>query len=480
MLFAGSPAAGTPEWGSFRGPSGSGIAPSALPGKLDPAVNLLWRRELETGYSSPVVAGEAVFLTAASPKDERLLVLCLERETGALSWRAEIEYDGSSRIGQNSPAAPTPATDGETVVALFHHVGLLAYDLDGRELWRNPLGAPYDIPHGISASPLLHRGKVVVQIDQDDGAKLVCVDAASGKLLWEVPREVTHGYSTPAVLDSGSTPAQVIANGARRIVSYDLGTGATRWWVDGAAWQAKAAPVLHGDLCLVNAFMVPTSEFGGPPSLPSFDEALAEHDADQSGTIGKAEWDLPVLQMAWAIFDLNEDQELDHRDYDYLQSAGSAVGGLFAVRTDGEGDVTRSHVQWLYDERRGLSDVIMPVVVGETLFQLRDGGILTAIEVGTGKVLKHERVGEPDEYFASPVAAGGRLLLASKSGQLSVVDASAEFAALSTTDLGEEIWSVPAIAGERVLVRSQKALYCFSTAEPAAAAEAAAEDPSEG
>jgi hypothetical protein len=137
-------------------------------------------------------------------------------------------------------------------------------------------------------------------------------------------------------------------------------------------------------------------------------------------------------------------------------------------------------VQWLYDERRGLSDVIMPVVVGETLFQLRDGGILTAIEVGTGKVLKHERVGEPDEYFASPVAAGGRLLLASKSGQLSVVDASAEFAALSTTDLGEEIWSVPAIAGERVLVRSQKALYCFSTAEPAAAAEAAAEDPSEG
>jgi hypothetical protein len=333
---------------------------------------------------------------------------------------------------------------------------------------------------------VLHGDRVVVQIDQDDGSRLACVDLEDGKLVWEVAREVTHGYSTPAILVPASGagdpgPVQVIANGARRIVSYDLASGEVLWWVDGAAWQVKAAPVLHGELCLVNAFMVPTSEFGAPAALPSLEQALAEHDADQSGTIGKAEWDLPVLQMAWAIFDLDDDGQLDPREYEYLLSAGSAVGGLFAIRTDGRGDVTKTHVQWLYDERRGLSDVLMPVVVGETLYQLRDGGILTAIDVANGAVQKHERVGEPDQYFASPVAAGGRLLIASKSGQLSVVEAGADFSALSTTDLGEEIWSVPAIAGERVFVRSQAALYCFSlapiSAQPGAAEPGAAPEP---
>ena len=476
------PLAGTPEWGAFRGPDGSGIASGTLPDKLDPEVNLLWRAELEPGYSSPVVAGDFVFLTAVDAREKQLLTVCLERETGKESWRALLEYDGAARVGQNSPAASTPVTDGEVVVALFHHLGLVAYDLDGRELWRNALGAPYNIPHGLSSSPVLHGDRVVVQIDQDDGSRLACVDLEDGKLVWEVAREVTHGYSTPAIRvpsagDSG--PVQVIANGARRIVSYDLQSGEVLWWVDGAAWQVKAAPVLHGELCLVNAFMVPTSEFGAPAALPSLEQALAEHDADQSGTIGKGEWDLPVLQMAWAIFDLDDDEQLDQREYAYLLSAGSAVGGLFAIRTDGRGDVTKTHVQWLYDERRGLSDLLMPVVVGETLYQLRDGGILTAIDLAKGEVQKHERVGEPDDYFASPVAAGGRLLIASKSGQLSVVEAGADFAALSTTDLGEEIWSVPAIAGERVFVRSQAALYCFSlapiSAQPGSAQPGAAE-----
>ena len=136
-----------------------------------------------------------------------------------------------------------------------------------------------------------------------------------------------------------------------------------------------------------------------------------------------------------------------------------------AVRLGGEGDVSESHKVWAYDKSRGLSDVLSPVLVEDNLFMLKEGGILTAMNARTGEIAKQERVGSPDRYFASPVAAGGRLLLASLGGQLSVVDAKADWEVVSTTDLEEELWSTPALAGELVIVRTQKALYCFFTEE---------------
>ena len=464
---------GTPEWGAFRGPNGSGVSATAsIPDGLDLERDLAWRKELPAGYSSPVVADGVVYLTAA--EGQQLMTLSLDASTGEELWRALIDYDGSRRIGQNSPAAPTPVTDGETVVALFHHVGLVAYDVDGRELWRNDLGAPFMIPHGLSSSPVLHGDRVVVQIDQDSTSRIVCVDLESGDKVWETERSGTHGYSTPTLLlpaEGSDAPAQVIANGALRITSYDLATGEELWWVGGSAWQVKTLPVLHGDTVLVNAFMVPSSEFGAPPMEQSFEELVAEKDANGNGTISLDEWNIDVLKMAFPIFDLNKDGELDAVDYDFLVSSGREDGALFAIRTDGRGDVTGSHVSWIYDQRRGMSDVVSPVIVGETLFQLRDGGVLTSMEVGSGEVVKQARVGSPDQYFASPVAAGGRLLLASKSGQLTAVEAVPEFEALWTVDLAEEVWSVPALTDERILVRSQTALYCF--AEGAGASEAA-------
>ena len=173
------------------------------------------------------------------------------------------------------------------------------------------------------------------------------------------------------------------------------------------------------------------------------------------------EWPLEVLQQAWFIFDLDEDLELDEDDYAYLLRAGKATGGLFAIRMGGEGDVTESHVVWRYDERRGLSDLISPVIVDDALFLLKGPGILTAMDVATGEVLKQGRVGESDQYYASPVAAGGRLITAGQSGQISVVDGGREWEVVSTVSFDEEIWSTPAIAGELVFVRSQQALYCF-------------------
>ena len=455
---------GSGDWTGFRGSDGTGVAPGgSVPASFDPEANLVWRSELPAGYSSPIVEGGYVYLTAAEGAE--LMTLCLEGETGVEDWVSYVEFDGV-RIGANSSAAPTPATDGERVYSLFHAVGLVAYDLDGKQLWHNPLGSPYNIPHGLATSPVVYDGRVLVQLDQDSGSHIACLEAASGKVLWDVERPgVTHGYSTPVVHQPAQGPAQVITSGAHRVVAYSLESGAELWWVTGSAWQVKAMPVLHGELCIVSAYMVPSSEFGVPPMTQTWEEALAERDTDGDGLIGKDEWDLGILQEAWFVFDLDDDEAFDQRDYEYLLSAGRANGGLFAVRLGGQGDITESHVAWRYGERKGLSDVITPLVLGDTLYMLKEGGILTALDVATGEIAKQGRIGGSDNYFASPVGAGDRLLAASLSGQLIVVGGGPEWEVLSTVDLDEQVWSTPAIAGDRVFVRSQEALYCFSAAE---------------
>lgn len=467
LLAVASPAytAGEPQWGGFRGANGSGTAVgAALPAKLDSAEHLLWQVALPKGYSSPVVAGGRVFTTGHEGK--KLFTLGFDAATGKELWRAEVEFEGK-RPGGNSYAAPTPATDGERVFALFHHVGMIAYDVAGKELWRNSLGAPYNIPHGLATSPVVHGDSVLLQLDQDGGSALVCLDAATGKERWRTVRDgALHSYATPSIYTPKEGAPQVIVSGSYEVAGYALATGEKLWWLSGTAWQSKAVPLFFEDLCIVSSYMPPSSEFGVPNLGQSFAEALAEKDKDADGQIGIGEWDHDVMKQTWFIWDLNSDEKLDEREYVYLQSTQTAKGGLFAIDLEVEGkplagDVTETHLAWQYDGRRGLSDVVSPVLVDGTVFLLKDGGLLTAIDARTGAVGKQARVGEPDQYFGSPVCADGRMLAASLSGQLSVLSGVAEWEVLSSTAVEGKVWSSPALAGGRIYVRAEGQLYCF-------------------
>ena len=453
----------TPEWGGFRGNNGAGLATSeALPDVLAVEETALWRTEVPAGYSSPTVAGSRVFLTAA--EGTQLLTLCLDRYSGEIRWTRELEFDGQ-RTGMNSPAAPSPVTDGERVYALFHNFGLVAYDLKGEQVWSVPM-EPFNIPHGMSTSPVLHAGLLVLQVDQDLGAYLLALDTETGEERWKVERPgVTHSYSTPAIYAPEEGSPQVVVSGSYQIAGYDLETGDKLWWVNGSAWQTKAVPVIAGDVCYVNAYMVPSSEFGMPKFNASWEEVLAERDADGDGKIARSEYEHEMLGQAWFIFDLDGDDLLDERDWEYLVSSGHATGGLFAIRLDGRGDVTETHLMWKFGDRRGLPDIPSPLVLGDTLFMIKEGGLLTAVDLATGEVVKQGRVGQPDQYSASPVGAAGRIITASGSGQLAVLTGSRDWEVVSVSNLDEEIWATPAIADGQVFVRSQSAIYCFQSLE---------------
>ncbi len=448
----------TPEWGGFRGNNGCGVATAKrLPDSLGEE-NIAWRTELPAGYSSPTIAGERLFLTGAA--DTKLSTLCLSRETGELLWKQELDFDGK-RPGQNSPAAPSPVTDGERVYALFHALGMVCYDVAGKELWRNPIGS-FDIPHGMSTSPLLHDDLVIVLVDQDQDSYLLALDKATGKERWKTKRPgVTHTYSTPAIWEPAEGPAQVVVSGSFEIAGYSVEDGSKTWWIGGSSWQTKAVPVISGDTCFVNAYMPASTEFGVPKVGGTFEEALDERDEDGDGKISRAEWPGDGIQMLWFLIDLDSDDMLDATDFAHLQATGTALGGLFGIRLGGQGDVSASNILWKYDSRRGLSDVTTPVLAGGALFVIREGGLLTAFDPATGEIAKQERIGESDNYYASPIAGDGKLFTASQNGLLGVVTAQADFEVLSVHDLGEIVWSTPAIAGGQVFVRTQAALYCF-------------------
>jgi len=452
-----------PEWGGFRGNNGCGVASSkAIPESLDPEETALWRVEVPSGYSSPIVAGERVFLTGVD--GEKLITLGLDRHSGDELWRREIDFDGR-KVGMNSSATPSPVTDGERVYVLFQAFGLAAYDVKGNELWQQKIG-PFDIPHGMATSPVLHGDVLVQVVDQDSGSYVAAYDKLTGKERWKVERQgVTHSYATPAIYAPKEGPAQVIVSGALQIKSYSVADGKLLWWVDGSAWQSKCVPVVVGDRCFVNAYMPSSSEIGLPSLQSSFADELAERDTDEDGQIGRDEWAGDMIQQVWFIFDLDGDEELGEADWEFMKAAGRSVGGLFSIDLTGEGDVTESHVEWRFGDRRGLPDCPTPLVMDGLLYVVKEGGLFTAIDAGSGEMVKQERIGSSDDYYASPVAGAGRIVTASLGGQLSVIEAGRAWRVLSVSDLEEKVWSTPAIADGQVFVRSQEALWCFASVE---------------
>ena len=155
------------EWARFRGPNGSGTSESTgLPTELG-AKNLLWRVGVPLGRSSPIVVKDRIYVTALEA--DKLLTLALDRHTGRMIWRRDINRDHANKIYVgNDTATPTPASDGENIYVFFPDLGLISFDAAGKERWRIQLG-PFDSFYGLSSSPVVHGHTVALVCDQRKG-----------------------------------------------------------------------------------------------------------------------------------------------------------------------------------------------------------------------------------------------------------------------------------------------------------------------
>jgi len=220
---------GAPSWPQFRGPNGQGVAEGDRPPtEFGAGTNLLWKIEVPGGVSSPCVWDDQIFLTAFSAG--KLETLALDRRDGRVRWQRVAPVEKIQRTTESgSPAAATPATDGKHGYVYFASFGLLAYGLDGRELWRKPMPLP-NSTYTSGTSPMLAGNRLIQNCDQEEGRSfLLAVDCRNGRTLWQTPRpDFATSYSTPVVWKHGGVEEIVVA-GSLRVVGYSVIDGKEKW-----------------------------------------------------------------------------------------------------------------------------------------------------------------------------------------------------------------------------------------------------------
>lgn len=441
------------DWPRFRGPQGSGLsASSKAPAEFGPEKNLAWKVSVAPGHSSPVVCGNQLYITSF---DEGVLrTHAFDTRTGKALWSGELPRSRKAKQNMlNNAASPTPLCDSNGVIVYFGDFGLAAWTVDGKANWRVPLPALVN-NHGMSSSPVL-GGNMVVQVHASDmGSQVIGVRRESGKEVW---REKLFGvtYSTPAVTPDG----QVIVVSTGEAVAFDLETGKRRWWVARVPYQPKSSPILSGDGKQAY-FAVLSVDEGSKAALSSYEKLLEQFDVNGDGqiTIGEMR-ERKGPAGAFAQIDMNGDGVFTKQEQEEVMRISEAPHLAAAVATAGSGDQT-GKLRWSL--RKGVPNVASPILVGEVLYLFKEGGVLTAVRAADGAVLKEGRISAGfGAVYSSPIAAGNRLYIANQQGKVTVLKAAPEWEVLAVNDLGEECFATPAVADDRIFVRTATTLWCF-------------------
>jgi outer membrane protein assembly factor BamB len=445
------------DWLQFRGPNASGVSTSTgLPVEFGPDKNVVWRTPIPPGQSSPAVAGDRIFLTAA--EDNKLFTLALDRATGRILWRREVPRPrpGKKRA-VHAEAAPSPASDGRNVYAFFDRFGLISFGPDGNERWNVPLG-PFTGPFDMASSPILAGNTLLQLCDAETGSFLIAIDTATGKVKWRKERpEATRSSTTPVIYHPANGPAEVLVSGAYRLTAYSVETGEEVWRVGGLTWQLVPTPVLAKDAI----YVVGLSNGRDAENLPTFAEMLKRLDKNHDGKLSKDEFNDPSMFKNWNEVDLDGSGYVEEHDWEIYRARRAAQDGLIAFRLGGKGDMTSQNFLWRYT--KALPAVPSPLLYQNVLYLVKDGGILTSLDPRSGQVLKQGRIkGAMGQYFSSPVAADGKIYTASVDGKVSVLKAGGEWELLKVNDLGEECNATPAIVDGKIYLRTTNALYCFA------------------
>ena len=386
------------NWPRFRGPDGSGFSPkAAAPTAWDESAktNVLWKSAIPLpGFNSPIVWGDRVFISGGDAKKRE--VYCYNAADGKLVWQRAIEnVPGSPAkapevLEQTGMAAPTLATDGRRVYAIFANGDLAALRFDGTPAWSKNLGVPKN-QYGHATSLAIWEGKLLVQLDQGDSdpanSRLMAFDGATGKVVWEKPRTVPGSWASPIVVEAAGK-AQIITAALPSLISYDAGSGAELWKADVLEGEVAPSPIIaDGLVCIVN----PSNK-------------------------------------------------------------------LIALRPDGSGDVTQTHVAWTNEEN--IPDVTSPTSNGELVFYVTSGGMLTCLDAKDGRKQWEHDFGT--EIQASPGIAQNRLYIVATDGHAWVVEAGREFKELGTGTLEDKFFASPAFVGKRLYLRGNASLYCIA------------------
>ena len=448
------------DWPQFRGPGGLGIAADSadVPVEFGPEKNVVWKTPLASGHSSPVLWGDRIFLTTFD--EGKLAAVCLDRGRGRILWSRAVPAEKVEQVHRiSSPAAATPCTDGARVYFHFGSFGVIAFDFAGTEVWRHPLPLPVN-DFGTGASLILAGGKLIVLRDQDVGSFLLALDPANGKPLWRTERPgFFRGHSTPFLWQHDGAE-EIVITGAIRLTSYDPATGRERWSTAGLSRVANATPTAAGSMLFASSWNV-GADATGRMELPPFSDFAAAQDRNADGALSEDDFPPGQLRSRFTQLDADKDGRVTRSEWDaYVPIVAKAENSLLAVRAGGRDDVAASHVVW--KKTRGLPYVASPLHYDGRIYTIKSGGMASCFDAATGEEKwLEQRVGIFGDFYASPIAAAGKVFLAAQNGTIAVLAAGDAFQIVATNPLGEPIFATPAIADGRLYVRTASHLYCF-------------------
>ncbi len=396
------------QWPEFRGPNGSGKATgTGLPLTWSETRNVRWKTPLHgRAWSSPVVLGSQVWVTTATPDGRQLSAIALDQAKGTVIHDIKLFDVATPQYAHpfNTYASPTPAIETGRVYVTFGSPGTAAIDTaTGKVLWER---RDFECNHyrGAGSSPVIFRDLLLLHFDGSDLQYVVALDKRTGKTVWKTPRSIDF---------------------------KDLGP-------DGK-------PEAEGDMR--KAFATPQIvTVDGAPLLISMG-AKATYAYDP--LTGKERWRVEERTNHSA-----STRPVSGFGLVFLPT-GFPKGELLAVRPDGHGDITATHVAWRLT--RGVPNKPSVLLVDDLLFMTTDAGVASAVEAKTGAVVWTGRIG--GTHSASPVAADGRIYFFSEDGKTTVVEAGRTFKVLAENMLGDGFMASPAIAGKAFILRSRTHLY---------------------
>ena len=412
------------NWPGWRGPRGDGSSteiqvPVAWNGETGEGI--AWKAEISgKGHSSPIVWGDAIYLTTCLEDSHERVLLCLNRNDGSIRWKSIVAVSPlETKHALNSFASGTPATDGRLVYVTFlvadgHEVPapnvgtprpvtpgsllVAAYDMNGKKVWSAEPGG-FTSVHGFCSSPVIYRNLLIVNGDHDGDSWVAALNRETGELVWKVPREhKTRSYCTPLIRTIDGKD-QMVMTGSKRIVSLDPLTGTTNWLIEGPTEQFVSSMVFDGEL--------------------------------------------------------------------FYMTAGFPTHHVMAIRPDGSGDVTQSHIAWHSEEAKCY--VPSPVLIAGNLLVADDRGTVNCFDTSNGDRLWQDRLG--NHYSASLVTANGLAYFPADDGVMAIIRPGTKLNILHRNPLGEYSYASPAISNGQIFIRGEHHLFAIGTDSSNSASE---------
>ncbi len=395
------------NWTHFRGSSMNGQAHvDEAPLHWSDSTNVVWRADVKgKGWSSPVVYDNQIWLTSATEDGKEFYVLCFDFTSGKLLHESTVfRCNEPQRIhATNSYATPTPCIEKGFVYVHYGTYGTACINTqDFNVVWKRD-DLKCDHMQGPASSPIIYKDKLIVHLEGTENPYAVALNKKTGETIWKSIRPAA-AYDTlePVYRKAYQTPIVIEANGRELLISnasfmcfaHDVNTGEVVWFMKYGYDSTVSQPLFWNGLVFVNS--------------------------------------------GW-IF-------LDNKPNFTRQ---------YAIDPTGEGDVTETHVRWMYEDE--VPQIPTPVIVDGKMYMVHDRGMVTCLDAMTSEVIWKEKL--KGNFNSSPVYAGGNIYFINVKGFCTILKPGDTFQKVAENDISETVKAVPVFVKDKLLLRTEKKLY---------------------